>query len=149
MTLKSLEHTLVGAESEETLLYISDLLGNQPRTNMTKLGDHCYAIGPIKKCTLSAEESDALCTYNLPECPNTFQRVFLNGSRMHSRLYRSGSGKRNSRVCSFRLPSHALQLGEIQRFILLNQEPHRHLEVVFTNRLNSIRHSWSTVQGRT
>ena len=43
MTLKSLEHTLVGAESEETLLYISDLLGNQPRTNMTKLRDHCYS----------------------------------------------------------------------------------------------------------
>ena len=85
---------------------------------MSPLFPGSYNIGAVHPSTLSAEERRTLNQLTRTRINRTlvFQRLFLNGTIIHSVQYGKQGGKRDSTVCSFRKEG-ALLFGIVHKFV--------------------------------
>ena len=120
-----LSDKLKDIEDERTLSFImpSDMQCLS-RQNMSPLFPGSYTIGAVHPSSLSMEEHRALNQLTRTRINRTliFQRLFLNGTIIHSVQYGKQGGKRDSTVCSFRKEG-TISFGIVHKFCICNCSP--------------------------
>ena len=76
-TLQLVHHKLAQIESSETMAFLSKSSRLAPRSNMTRIGEHIYIIGPCRIKTLT---SAAVGGSELVPC---FSKLYKNGVVYH------------------------------------------------------------------
>ena len=111
------------SETPHTQEYLKTIL-DKKRSTMTKIDDHCYAIGKISSCVLQPDEVNAINTTTELNLTNSkvegFERVLLNNIVFHSKRY-TRSTIRNNKMCSYVAVDGSLKFGCIQSFYLSHQ----------------------------
>ncbi len=115
LTLQLVHPHLVRTENERTMEYIDHVGNIAPRSTMTYICDHTYAVGPIRSTSLTTEQSEAL---GYDGSVQGFARLFTAGALYYSTSYaRSSNGKRDNTICSFRGTDNTVQFGQLELFI--------------------------------
>ncbi len=115
LTLQLVHPHLVRSESERTMEYIDRVSHIAPRSNMTHISQHTYAVGQIRVTTVTTEQSEALDSEGLME---VFTRLFKDGALYHSTSYGRGSnGRRDNTTCSFRGTDNSVLFGQVELFV--------------------------------
>lgn len=112
-------------EDERTLSFImSSDMQRVSRQNMSPLFPGSYTIGAVHPSTLSTEERRILNQLTRTRINRTliFQRLFLNGTIIHSLQYGKQGGKQDSTVCSFRKEGTML-FGIVHKFFICDYSP--------------------------
>ena len=113
-TLQQVCMRLVEHESKQTMAYIERLAYHTPRSNMTYIGDHVYAIGQFRMATPTVEQSALGLTCTIP----TFSIMLKDNIVYHSTGYaHCVDGKRNSTYCCYQAGS-SIDFGQIEIFTM-------------------------------
>ena len=120
-----LSDRLKDVEDERTLSFFtsSDTV-HLSHQNMSLLFPGSYTIGTVHPSNLNAEERRTLNRLTKTRINRTlvFQRLFLNGTIIHSIQYGKEGGKRDSTVCSFHKDG-ILLFGAVQKFCICDCSP--------------------------
>ena len=112
-TLQLVHHNLAQIESSETIAFLDKSSRLAPRSNMSRIGEHTYIVGPCNIKTPTHEQSIALGGSEPVPC---FFKLFKDGV-----VYHASTGvnrrKRDSTVCCFQTTNNETHFGRITLFV--------------------------------
>lgn len=116
-TLQLLHPHLAEHESSSCMTYIYQSIA--PRSNMTRIAQNMYIVGPSYVTLPNLEVRSALGT-DCHERVEAFSRLYKDGTLYYSTDYtRASHNKRDDTVCSFHEPSSdSISFGRIELFVL-------------------------------
>ena len=114
-SLQNMHREIFKNESDKTISYISNLTNKAPRSTMTAIGDHMYAIGQRKVSVTTSEQSAVLSFYGNIEI---FYRLMKDGILYYCTGYAKAlNSKRDNTYCLY-LTNDSYAFGRIQLFVL-------------------------------
>ena len=106
------------SETPDTQEYLKKIIDSK-RSNMTKIFDHCYAIGKITSYILTPEQVNIVSTTSSLTITDTtvqsFERLMLHNVVYHCKNY-TRTTSRNNTMCSYIRSNNSTGLGCIQSF---------------------------------